>query len=84
MKVNFVLSVGAEKDLEGIFDSEKVIRLLEAYEALVADNKDACGFIMVSVKRGEYIESRYTEHFIGGKQAVRACENICNILSVIQ
>lgn len=84
MKVNFILSVGAENDLEGTFDSEKIIQLLEAYGPMVVDNKDICGFIMVTIKRGNYIESRYTEHFLGGKQARRACDNICNILSVIQ
>lgn len=87
MKVRFTLSASAgkdsEKELEGFVDSEKAIALLEAYAPMVADNKDICGFIMVTVKRGDYIESRYTEHFLGGKQAVRACNNICNILSVI-
>lgn len=83
MKVDFILSVGADKDLEGTFDSEKVISLLEAYAPMVEDNNEICGFIMVSIKRGKYIESRYTEHFVGGKQACRACANISNILTVI-
>lgn len=83
MKVNFTLRVGIGKELNGVFDGEKVIQMLEAYAAAVADNKEICGFIMVSIKRGDYVESRYTEHFSDGKQATRACNNICNTLSVI-